>query len=66
MTINRVQFQPGLSMTEVMQRYGSDAQCEAALLASRWQDISPRRGSLLDRPGGPGCGRAGDGAATLE
>jgi hypothetical protein len=38
MTMNRVQFQPGLSMTEFMQRYGSDAQCEAALVSSRWPD----------------------------
>jgi ribosomal protein L37AE/L43A len=36
MTMNRVQFQPGLSMAEFMSRYGSDEQCEAALVASRW------------------------------
>ena len=36
MTTNRVQFQPGLSMAEFMYRYGSDEQCEAALIASRW------------------------------
>jgi ribosomal protein L37AE/L43A len=36
MTMNRVQFQPGLSMAEFMDRYGSDAKCEAALIASRW------------------------------
>ena len=36
MPMNRVQFQRGLSMAEFMDRYGSDAQCEAALVASRW------------------------------
>ena len=36
MTMNRVQFQPGLSMTEFMDRYGCDEQCEAALIAARW------------------------------
>jgi len=36
MTMNRVQFQPGLSMAEFMSRYGSDEQCEAALVESRW------------------------------
>jgi len=36
MTMNRVQFQAGLSMTEFMDRYGSVEQCEGALLASRW------------------------------
>lgn len=38
MTMNRVQFQSGLSMTEFMDRYGSEDQCEAALVASRWPD----------------------------
>ncbi len=36
MAMNRVQFQRGLSMAEFMDQYGSDAQCEAALVASRW------------------------------
>jgi transposase-like protein len=36
MPMNRVQFQPGLSMSEFMSRYGSDDKCEAALLAARW------------------------------
>ena len=35
MKMNRVQFQAGLSMGEFMQRYGSDDQCEAALIESR-------------------------------
>ena len=36
MAMNRVQFQPGLSMAEFMARYGSDGSCEAALIESRW------------------------------
>lgn len=36
MPTNKVQFQPGLSMAEFMQRYGSQEQCEAAAVASRW------------------------------
>ena len=36
MAKNRVQFQPGLSMAEFMDRYGSEASCEAALIGSRW------------------------------
>ena len=36
MAMNRVQFQPGLSMPEFARRYGTDAQCEAALQAARW------------------------------
>jgi len=59
MTMNRVQFQAGLSMTEFMDRYGSEDQCEAALVGSRWpegfacpkcgcdQSNSFRRGGLL-------------------
>lgn len=31
MRINRVQFQPGLSMPEFFERYGSEAKCWAAL-----------------------------------
>jgi len=38
MAMNRVQFQPGLSMAEFLDRYGSDGKCEAALIASRWPD----------------------------
>ena len=36
MTMNRVQFQAGLSMAEFLDRYGSEDQCEAALVAARW------------------------------
>jgi ribosomal protein L37AE/L43A len=36
MAMNRVQFQPGLSMAEFMQRYGSEELCEAELIAARW------------------------------
>lgn len=38
MAINQVQMQPGLSLVEFMQSYGTEAQCEAALAASRWPD----------------------------
>jgi hypothetical protein len=33
MAMNKVQFQRGLSMAEFIDRYGSDEQCEAALIA---------------------------------
>ena len=36
MAMNRVQFQPGLSMAEFMDRYGTELQCEDALAQSRW------------------------------
>ena len=35
MPMNRVQFQPGLSMPEFVQQFGTEAQCEAALQAAR-------------------------------
>ena len=38
MAMNNVQFQPGLSMIEFMDRYGSDDKCESALIQSRWPD----------------------------
>ena len=36
MGINKVQFQRGLPMAEFMERYGTQEQCHAALVASRW------------------------------
>lgn len=38
MAINQVQFQRGLPMVEFMERYGTQEQCHAALVASRWPD----------------------------
>ena len=51
MAMNRVQFQPGLSMIECMDRYGSDDKCEAALIESRW-------------PAGFACPACGSGGAA--
>ena len=36
MSINLVQFQQGLSMSEFMQRYGTEAQAYRALYRARW------------------------------
>jgi ribosomal protein L37AE/L43A len=36
MKMNRVQFQPGLSMPEFFKRFGTEAQCQAAVQAARW------------------------------
>ncbi len=36
MGINKIQFQKGLSMTEFMERYGTEKKCHAALVGSRW------------------------------
>ena len=36
MAMNRVQFQPGLSMAEFLNRYGTEGKCEEALAAARW------------------------------
>lgn len=38
MSINKVQFQKGLSMAEFMERYGTEEKCRAALAASRWPE----------------------------
>ena len=38
MSIDRVQFQKGLSLAEFFERYGSEDQCHAALVALRWPD----------------------------
>ena len=36
MPMNRVQFQPGLSMPEFLGQFGTEAQCEAAVERVRW------------------------------
>ena len=36
MPINKVQFQPGMSMSEFVERYGSEDQCARALEQIRW------------------------------
>jgi len=51
MAMNRVQFQPGLSMPEFYQRYATEAQCQAALQLARW-------------PGGFVCPKCGGAART--
>ena len=38
MARNLVQFQKGMSLSEFQERFGSEAQCEAALVAWRWPD----------------------------
>jgi ribosomal protein L37AE/L43A len=38
MAMNRVQFQAGLSMTEFLARYGTEAQCAEVLAAQRWPE----------------------------
>ena len=63
MPMNRVQFQPGLSMHRFMELYGTQDKCEAAVINWRWPDgyvcpscseaggsfSSYRRGKLLYR-----------------
>ena len=49
MAMNRIQFQPGLSLLAFFEQFGTEAQCAAALEMARW-------------PHGfrcPGCGQAG-------
>ena len=36
MAMNRIQFQPGLSMPAFLKRYGTESQCAAALEHARW------------------------------
>lgn len=36
MSINRIQFQPGMSLAQFIERFGTERQCEDALVAARW------------------------------
>jgi transposase-like protein len=38
MPMNRIQFQPGLSLPNFLEHYGTQAQCEAALESARWPE----------------------------
>jgi ribosomal protein L37AE/L43A len=51
MAMNRVQFQRGLSMAEFVKLYGSEDQCEVALIAARWPSgfACPSCGSAAHR-----------------
>jgi hypothetical protein len=44
MAMNRVQFQPGLSMFEFLERYGTEQLCEQAVFSMRWPEgfVCPR------------------------
>ena len=38
MPMNRIQFQPGLSLANFLEHFGTQAQCEAALESARWPE----------------------------
>jgi transposase-like protein len=38
MPMNRIQLQPGLSLTRFLELYGTEEQCQAALEQTRWPD----------------------------
>ena len=48
MARNRVQFQKGLSFSEFYERFGTEEQCQAALIRMRWPDgfVCPGCGSV--------------------
>lgn len=60
MAMNRIQFQPGLSLSEFMQRYSTEATCEKALLDARWP-----QGFVCPRCAGTAHSRFQRGSETL-
>ena len=38
MAMNSIQFQPGMSLTELFEQYGTERQCEQALEQARWPE----------------------------
>jgi transposase-like protein len=56
MKMNRVQFQPGLSMHQFMELYGTQEKCEAAVINWRWS-----KGYVC-----PSCGQAGAGFSSFR
>jgi hypothetical protein len=39
MAMNRIQIQPGLSLNELIKRYGTETQCEEPLEKMRWPSV---------------------------
>jgi hypothetical protein len=54
MARNPIQFQPGLSLPAFLEQYGTESQCQTALLQHRWP-----KGFVC-----PGCGNVT--AATIK
>jgi len=38
MAMNRIQFQPGLSLPVFLEQFGAETQCETALERARWPE----------------------------
>ncbi len=38
MAMNSIQFQPGMSLSEFFEQYGTERQCERALEQARWPE----------------------------
>jgi transposase-like protein len=38
MAMNRIQFQPGMSLPEFLRRFGTEQQCAEAVMAARWPE----------------------------
>jgi hypothetical protein len=38
MSLNRIQFQPGMTLSQFLELYGTEEQCEPALEQARWPD----------------------------
>ena len=49
MPMNQIQFQPGMTLSQLLVLYGIEEQCEAALEETRWPDgfRCPRCGELV-------------------
>jgi len=62
MAMNRVQFQPGLSMPDFFQQFGTEAQCETALIQARWPQGFRCPQCDHDKP----CVLAGKGRKTFQ
>ena len=50
MAMNKVQFQKRLSLDGFLKKYGSEAQCEEALVTVRWPHSNNRQGAVFSLP----------------
>ena len=47
MPVNRIQFQPGLSLPAFLAQFGTEAQCEAAPEQTRWPECGHPHADIL-------------------
>ena len=66
MPINAIQFQPGLSLPRFQALYGTEQQCESALVAARWPQVGAARTAAANASFSPAMARDASSGSALS